>query len=84
MGAPSPRYTAEFKQEAVELYKKSGTTYAEVAHGLGCDVGGLSDWVKKADAADCGRAAARSRWPRACAGSAPTAPTWRGSPTSPA
>ena len=51
---PSPRYTAEFKQKAVELYKKSGTTYAEVARGLGCDAGGLSDWVKKADAADCG------------------------------
>ena len=69
MGAPSPRYAAEFKQEAVELYGKSGTAYAEVARGLGCDAGGLSDWVKKADAADCGRAAARSRWPRACAGS---------------
>ena len=51
---PSPRYTAEFKQKAVELYKKSGTTYAEVARGLGCDARGLSDWVKKADAADCG------------------------------
>ena len=51
MGAPSPRYTAEFKQKAVELYKKSGTTYAEVARGLDCDARGLSDWVKKADAA---------------------------------
>ena len=29
MGNPSPRYTAEFKQKAVELYRKSGTTYAE-------------------------------------------------------
>ena len=29
---------------------------------------GLSDWVKKADAADCGRATTRSRWPRTCAG----------------
>lgn len=69
MGAPSPRYTAEFKQEAVELYGKSGTAYAEVARGLGCDAGSPSDWVKKADASDCGRAAARSRSPRACAGS---------------
>lgn len=51
---PSPRYTAKFKQKAVELYKKSGTTYAEVARGLDCDARGLSDWVKKADAADCG------------------------------
>ena len=53
MGTPSPKYTAEFKQKAVELYKKSGTTYAEVARGLGCDPGSLSDWVKKADAAEC-------------------------------
>ena len=54
MGTPSPRRTVELKQKAVELYKKSGTTYAEVARGLGCDAGSLSDWVKKADAADCG------------------------------
>ena len=53
MGGPSPRYTAEFKQKAVELYRKSGTTYAEVARGLGCDAGSLSDWAKKADAAEC-------------------------------
>lgn len=51
MGASSPRYTAEFKQEAVELYGKSGTTYAEAARGPGCDAGDLSDWAKKADAA---------------------------------
>lgn len=51
MGNPSPGYTAEFKQKAVELYGKSGTTYAEVARGLGCDAGSLSDWVKKAGAA---------------------------------
>lgn len=68
MGAPSPRYAAEFKQEAVELYGKSGTAYAEVARGPGCDAGGLSDWVKKADAADCGRATTRSGWPRTRAG----------------
>lgn len=24
MGTPSPKYTAEFKQKAVELYRKSG------------------------------------------------------------
>ena len=53
MGTPSPKYTAEFKQKAVELYRKSGTTYAEVARGLGCDPGSLSDWVRKADAAGC-------------------------------
>lgn len=31
MGNPSPRHAAEFKQEAVEPYGKSGTTYAELA-----------------------------------------------------
>ena len=50
MGALSPKYTAKFKQKAVELHRKSGTTYAEVACGLGCDPGSLSDWVRKADA----------------------------------
>ena len=54
MGNPSPRYTAEFKQKAVELYRKSGTASAEIVRGLGCDAGSLSDWIKKADAADCG------------------------------
>lgn len=50
MGNPSPRYTAEFKQEAVEPYGKSGTTYAEVARGPGRGAGGLPDLVKKAGA----------------------------------
>lgn len=66
MGTPSPGYTAEFKQEAVEPYGKSSTTYAGVARGPGCDAGSLADWVRKADAA--GPAPTRSRWPRACAG----------------
>uniref|UniRef100_UPI00359C4027 transposase n=1 Tax=Collinsella bouchesdurhonensis TaxID=1907654 RepID=UPI00359C4027 len=51
MGNPSPRYTAEFKQKAVEPHGKSGTTYAEVARGPGCGAGSLPDWVKKAGAA---------------------------------
>lgn len=51
MGNPSPRHTAEFKQEAVEPYGKSGTTYTEAARGPGCGSGSLSDWVGKADAA---------------------------------
>lgn len=54
MGAPSPRCTAEFKQKAAELYRKSDATYAEVARGLGRDPGGPSGWVKEADAAGCG------------------------------
>lgn len=51
MGTPSPRCTVELKQKAVELYGKSGTTCAEVARGLGCDAGSLSDWAMNADAA---------------------------------
>lgn len=52
MGTPSPKYTSEFKQRAVELYRKSSpTTYAAVARELGCDPGSIADWVKRADAA---------------------------------
>ena len=51
MGRPSPKYTAEFKQRAVQLYRERGGTYAEIARELGCDAGGISDWVKRADAA---------------------------------
>lgn len=51
MGHPSPKYTAEFKQEAVQLYRERETTYAEVARELGVDPSGLADWVKRSDAA---------------------------------
>ena len=37
----------------MELYRELGATYAEAARGLGCDAGSLSDWAKKAEAADC-------------------------------
>lgn len=50
MGHPSPKYTAEFKQRAVELYRERGCTYAELARELGCDAGSISDWVRGADA----------------------------------
>lgn len=50
MGNPSPRYTAESEQKAVELHGKSGMTYAEAARGPGCHAGSLVDWVKKTDA----------------------------------
>ena len=47
--AASPRkYTAEFKQRAVQLWRESGTTYAEVARGLGVDESTLRGWVRKA------------------------------------
>ena len=54
MGKPSPRYTAEFKQRAVELYRAAGpeATYASVARELGCDAGSLSKWVSMADGKD--------------------------------
>ena len=50
MGHPSPKYTAEFKQRAAGLYRERGCTYAELARELGCDAGGISDWVERADA----------------------------------
>lgn len=34
----------------MELHRKSGTTYAEVARGLECDLGSSSDWAKRVDA----------------------------------
>ena len=51
MGHPSPRYSAEFKQQAVRLYRERGGTCAETARELGVDPGSLSDWVRRADAA---------------------------------
>lgn len=50
MGHPSPKYTAEFKQRAVELYRERGCTHAGLARELGCDAGSISDWVRRADA----------------------------------
>lgn len=32
-------------------YRERGGACAEMARGLGCDAGGISDWVKGADAA---------------------------------
>ena len=51
MGHPSPKCTAEFKQRAAGLYRERGCTYAELAREPGCDAGGMSGWVKRADAA---------------------------------
>lgn len=50
MGKPCPKYTAEFKQRAVQLYNERGTTYAEVAREIGVDPSSLADWVRRADA----------------------------------
>ena len=51
MGHASPKYTAEFKQRAVRLYRERGGTYAEIGRELGVDPASVSDWVKRADAA---------------------------------
>lgn len=51
MGHPSPKYSAESRQQAVRLYRERGGTYAEMARELGCDAGSISDRVKGADAA---------------------------------
>ena len=51
MGHPSPKYSAEFKQQAVRLYRERGGTYAEIARELGVDAGSISDRVKRAGTA---------------------------------
>ena len=51
MGHPPPKYSVEFKQQALRLYRERGGTYAEIARELGCDAGSISDRVKRADAA---------------------------------
>ena len=35
----------------MRLYRERGGTCAEIARELGVDAGGISDWVKRADAA---------------------------------
>ena len=51
MGHPSPKYSAESRQQAVRPYRERGGAYAEMARELGCDAGSISDWVEGADAA---------------------------------
>lgn len=43
MGKPRPKYTAELKRCAVQLYNERGTTYAEVAREIGVDPSSLAD-----------------------------------------
>jgi transposase len=47
MGRPS-RYPEEFRREAVELYRSSDRSRAEVAKSLGISDGSLAAWVKRA------------------------------------
>lgn len=42
-------YPAEFKREAVRLYRDSGKTLQDVASDLGVSTNALREWVKRAD-----------------------------------
>ena len=42
------RYPEEFRREAVELYRSSDRSRAEVARSLGISDGSLAAWVKQA------------------------------------
>lgn len=43
------RYPEEFRREAVELYRRSGRSRADVARSLGIADGSLAAWVKEFD-----------------------------------
>ena len=51
MGRPT-KYPEEFKREAVELYRSSDRSRAEVAKSLGISDGSLAAWVKAVEAED--------------------------------
>lgn len=48
MGRP-PRYTAEFRQEAVRLVQTSGQSMRQIASDLGITNHTLGIWVREAD-----------------------------------
>ncbi len=48
MGRPN-KYPEEFRREAVELYRSSDRSRAEVAKSLGIADGSLAAWVKQAE-----------------------------------
>lgn len=51
MGRPA-KYPEEFRREAVELYRSSDRSRAEVAKSLGISDGSLAAWVKAVEAAE--------------------------------
>ncbi len=51
MGHPS-KYPEEFRREAVELYRSSDRSRAEVAKSLGISDGSLASWVKAIEASE--------------------------------
>ena len=51
MGRPA-KYPEEFRREAVELYRNSERSRAEVAKSLGISDGSLAAWVKAIEATE--------------------------------
>lgn len=52
MTTPSPKYTPEFKDRAVQLYRSTeGATFASIGRELGVDPSSIATWVRKADSA---------------------------------
>jgi transposase len=51
MGRPA-KYPEEFRREAVELYRSSERSRAEVAKSLGVSDGSLAAWVKAVEATE--------------------------------
>ncbi len=54
MGRKRRRYTAEYKAEAVRLYRESGKSVTEVARDIGVASTTLGKWVNQAEV-DAGR-----------------------------
>ena len=44
-----PRYTAEYKADAVALLRRTDSTFAAVADRLGCSVFSLRSWYNEAE-----------------------------------
>lgn len=52
MGRPSPKYTAEFKQRALEPYRSAdGATFASIGREIGVDPSSVANWVRRAEGA---------------------------------
>ena len=49
MPGTKPRYSKEFKKEAVQLLRSSGRSIPQLAKELGVSDGSLRNWLKQAD-----------------------------------
>lgn len=49
MPGTTPRYSKEFKAEAVQLLRSSGRSIPQLANELGVSDGSLRNWLKQAD-----------------------------------